>query len=50
LDDCIGIIGGLIAAVFGVVDWFGIPESTTRELQRADSRPLKRRCSGFVCY
>src|SRR5436305_15108480 len=23
-----GIIGGLIAAVFGVVDWFGIPEST----------------------
>jgi uncharacterized membrane protein len=23
-----GIIGGLIAAVFGVVDWFGIPEGT----------------------
>jgi len=23
-----GIIGGLIAAVFGVIDWFGIPEGT----------------------
>jgi uncharacterized membrane protein len=23
-----GIIGGLIAAVFGVIDWFGIPEDT----------------------
>ena len=23
-----GIIGGLIAAVFGIIDWFGIPEDT----------------------
>jgi len=23
-----GIIGGLIAAVFGLIDWFGIPEGT----------------------
>jgi len=23
-----GIIGGLIAAVFGLIDWFGIPERT----------------------
>jgi uncharacterized membrane protein len=23
-----GIIGGLIAAVFGLIDWLGIPEST----------------------
>ena len=23
-----GIIGGLIAAVFGIIDWFGIPEAT----------------------
>jgi len=44
-----GVIGGLIAAVFGVIDWLGIPENT-REGHRADSRPLKRRCSGFVHY
>ena len=23
-----GVIGGLIAAVFGIIDWFGIPEGT----------------------
>ena len=23
-----GVIGGLIAAVFGIIDWFGIPEDT----------------------
>ena len=23
-----GIVGGVIAAVFGVIDWFGIPEGT----------------------
>jgi len=28
LDDCSRIIGGLCAAVFGIVDWLAIPRST----------------------
>jgi len=43
-----GIIGGLIAAVFGLIDWLGIPGRHTREVHRAHPRPLKRRRSDFV--
>jgi len=25
-----GIIGGLVAALFGVIDWLGIPEGTAQ--------------------
>jgi len=28
LDDALGVIGGLIAAMFGLIDWLGIPEGT----------------------
>ena len=38
-----GIIGGLIAAVFGIIDWFGIPEDT-----RAKYIGLIHGCSNVV--
>jgi uncharacterized membrane protein len=43
-----GIIGGLIAAVFGVIDWLGIPEGTRARVHRPHPRPLKRRCSDSI--
>ena len=43
-----GITGGLIAAVFGVIDWLGIPEGTRAKYVGAHPRPLKRRRSDFV--
>ena len=38
-----GVIGGLIAAVFGIIDWFGIPEDT-----RAKYIGLSHGCSNVV--
>jgi len=38
-----GIIGGLIAAVFGIIDWFGIPEDT-----RAKYIGLIHGCSNVI--
>jgi uncharacterized membrane protein len=43
-----GVIGGLIAAVFGVDRLARYSGRHTREVHRAHPRPLKRRCSGVV--
>jgi len=43
-----GIIGGLIAAVFGLIDWLGIPEGTRAKYIGLTHGLFKRRCSDFV--
>ena len=43
-----GIIGGLIAAVFGVIELARYSGRHTREVHQAHLRSLKRRSSGFV--
>ena len=43
-----GIIGALIAAVFGLIDWLGIPEGTRAKYIGLIHGLSKRRCGGFV--
>jgi uncharacterized membrane protein len=42
-----GVIGGLSAAAFGVMDWPVFRKAHAR-IHRAYPRPLKRRCNDFV--
>ena len=39
-----GVIGGLVAAPFGWLDWFAIPPGTPRQVDRHVARRRKRDC------
>jgi uncharacterized membrane protein len=38
-----GVVGGLLAAVFGLIDWFAIPTGTRGEADRIAARRIQRR-------